>query len=202
MLPDLVKAPWLSDFDDAHICEGCGRYNVTHVSGCLSTSVWVTGEGRRIIADFVGRAELPKVWVDRIQIHCSLIEAHTPGTQMIACVLVAAAWYVQLQWGFMLYWSLPGTAKAAQLPTCRHGIGRWRRKGWASWQKMCADMQFPGQFHNAQQSENSVAKEGRHDPGALRFTSASTGALLRLWATWTYSSHEQGGFAAVEVRPM
>ena len=84
---------------------GAAGDNVTQVSGCLSTSVWVTGEGMRIIADSAGRAKLPKVWVDRIQIHCSFIEAHTPGTQMIACVLVAAAWYVQLQWGLMLYWS-------------------------------------------------------------------------------------------------
>ena len=60
MLPDLVKAPWLSDFDDAHICEGCGRYNVTHVSGCSSTSVWVTGEGRRIIRILQGGLSCPR----------------------------------------------------------------------------------------------------------------------------------------------
>ncbi len=79
----------------------------------------MTAEGRPIIVDSAEGAKLSKVWVDRIQIYCRLIKAHTPGIQMIACVLVAAAWYVQPRLGLVLYLSLPGIAKAAQLSTCR-----------------------------------------------------------------------------------
>ena len=56
----------------------------------------------------------------------------------------------------------------------------------------------PGQLHNVQQNDNDVAKDRLQDLGALRFASASTGALLRLLATWAQSSREQGGFKAVD----
>ena len=81
--------------------------------------MWVNAEGRRVITDFAEGAELPQVWMDRRQILCSFIEAQTPDIQMNACVLVAAAWYVQPRLGLVLYLNLPGIAKAAQLSTCR-----------------------------------------------------------------------------------
>ena len=194
--------PWMLGYDDdcsAFCCNAKGE-EVWLPSDKLGTSVYRAG-GRHLLVWKKGGdgSDIGKVWADQLRWHYRFSKVVAKVSLANATVCLPVVILEQARLGNVIFWSLPGVAKAANFNCCQRGIGIWAQKGWTCWLALCQACQLPGQLIKSQ--AYTTKDEGPMDTDRqLPFNSASTAALLALLSTRSSSTREHGGLKYAEDR--